>query len=63
MNGRHSTSYIVYGLIFLGVLVFVTTKTERGLSFRIMKTKTPEFTVKFDQNLGGKDRREDNLTD
>ena len=26
-------------------------------------TLTPEFTVKFDQKLGGKDRTEDNLTD
>ena len=25
--------------------------------------KCPEFTVKFDQKLGGKDRAEDNLTD
>ena len=33
---------------------------------RILQTialKTPEFTVKFDQNLGGKDRTEDNLID
>ena len=33
------------------------------LVFEIMKTNTPEFTVKFDQKLGGKDRTEDNLTD
>ena len=40
------------------------TKTKRGLLvFEITKTKTPEFTVKFDQKLGGKGRTEDNLTD
>ena len=33
-NGRYSTSYIFHGLIFWGVLVFVITKTKRGLSFR-----------------------------
>ena len=32
-------------------------------AFEITKTKTPEFTVKFDQKLGGKNRTEDNLTD
>ena len=47
-----------------GVLVFVMTKTKRGLLvFEITKTNTPEFTVKFHQKLGGKDRTEDNLTD
>ena len=30
------------------------------LVLEIMKTKTPEFTVKFDQKLGGKDWTEDN---
>ena len=34
----------------MGVLVFIITKTKRGL------TKTPKFTVKFDLKLGGKDR-------
>ena len=33
------------------------------LVLEIMKTKTPEFTVKLDQKLGRKDRTEDNLTD
>ena len=54
MNGRNSTSYIYYGLVFKGGLVF-----NRGLT----KTNTPKFTVKFDLKLGGKNRREDNLTD
>ena len=31
-----------------------------SLVLEIMKTKTPEFTVKFDQKLGGKDWTEDN---
>ena len=38
-----------------------TTKTY--LCFEITKTKTPKFTVKFVQKLGGKNRTEDNLTD
>ena len=38
-NGRNSTSYIFYGLVLWGVLVFVITKTKRGLC-----------SVKFDQN-------------
>ena len=52
MNGRNSTSYIFYGLVLWGVLVFVITKT-----------KTPQFTVKFHLKLSGKNRTEDNLTD
>ena len=44
--------HIYLRIDFLGVLVF-----------EITKTKTSEFTVKFDQKLGGKDRKEDNLTD
>ena len=48
-NGRNSTSYIFYGLVLWRVLVFVITKTKRGL--------------KFDLKLGGKNRTEDNLTD
>ena len=35
MNGRNSTSYTFYGLVFKEVLVF-----------EITKTKTPKFTVK-----------------
>ena len=31
--------------------------------FEITKTKTPKFTVKFDQQLVGKNRAEDNLID
>ena len=52
LNGCDSISYIYiyYGLVFKGVLVFVMTKT-----------KTPEFTVKFDLNLSGKSRREGNF--
>ena len=34
-----------FRVVFVGVLVFVITKT-----------KTPKFTVKFDVKLGGKDR-------
>ena len=30
------------------------------LVLEIMKSKTPEFTIKFDQKLGGKDWTEDN---
>ena len=45
LNGRNSTSYVFYGSFFGGVFVF-----------EITKTKTPEFTFKFDQKLGGKDR-------
>ena len=46
------------------IIYFVITKTKRGLIvFEIMKTKTPEFTVKFDLKLGGKNWTEDNLTD
>ena len=48
-NGHNSTSYIFYGLVLWGVLVFVITKTKRGL--------------KFDLKLGRKNRTEDNLTD
>ena len=33
------------------------------LNFEITKTKIPKFTVKFDLELGGKTRTEDNLTD
>ena len=55
--------YIYYGLVFKGGLVFVITKTKRVFVFEITKTKTPKFTVKFDLKLGGKNRREDNLTD
>ena len=62
MNGRISTSYIYYGLVFKGGLVFVITKTKRVFVFEITKTKTPKFTVKFDLKLGGKNRR-DNMTD
>ena len=40
----------------MGVLVLVITKTKRGLSFEIAKTKTPTFTVKFDLKPGGKDQ-------
>ena len=50
--GRNSASYIYYGSVFKGVLVFVITKT-----------KTPKFTVKFYLKLGGNSRTEDNLTD
>ena len=34
LNGHNSTSYIFHGLFFKGVLVFVITKTKRGLCFR-----------------------------
>ena len=37
LNGRNSTSYIFYGLVLQGVLVFVITKTKRGLCFRNYK--------------------------
>ena len=51
LNGRYSTSYIFYGLFFClfffgvgggwggggGVLVFVTTKTKRGLELRKLR--------------------------
>ena len=61
LNGHNSTSYIFYGII---IIYFVTTKTKRGLIvFKITKTKAPEFTVKFDLKLGGKNWTEDNLTD
>ena len=30
---------------------------------RKLRPETPEFTVKFDRKLGGKDRTGDNLTD
>ena len=63
LNGRNSTSYIFYGLVFWVVLVFVMTKTKRVFVFEITKTKTPKFTVKFDLELCGKNRTEDNLTD
>ena len=63
MNGRNSTSYIFYGLVLRRVLVFVITKTKRGLCFQNNKTTTPKFTIKFDLKLGGKNRTEDNLTD
>ena len=44
-------------IVLVGVLVFVITKTKRGLSFRNYENyKTPKFTVKFDLKLGGKDR-------
>ena len=48
-NGRNSTSYIFYRLVLWGVLVFIITKTKRGL--------------KFDLKLGGKNWTGDNLTD
>ena len=62
MNGRYSTSYIFYGLVLWGVLVFVITKTKRGVCFRNYENEDPKFTVKFDQKLGLKNRTEDNLT-
>ena len=34
LNGRNSVSSIYYGSVFKGVLVFVITKTKRGLCFR-----------------------------
>ena len=43
--------------------VRIITKTKKGLCFKNDKTKTPEFTFKFDLKLGGKNRTEDNLTD
>ena len=63
MNSRNSTSYIFYGLVLWRVLVFVIMKTKGVFVFKITKTKTPKFTVKFDLKLGGKNRTEDNLTD
>ena len=33
LNGRNSASYIYYGSVFKGVLVFVITKTKRGICF------------------------------
>ena len=46
------------------VLVFIITKTISGVFvFEITITKNPKFTAKFELNLLGKDRTEDNLTD
>ena len=44
--------FVVLHIGFVRVLVFVVTKT-----------KTPKFAVKFDLKLGGKNRKEVNLTD
>ena len=46
--------WLFYGLYIKLKGVFV---------FEITKTKTAKFTVKFDLNLEGKKRKEDNLTD
>ena len=58
LNGHNSTSYIFYGLFFLR-----GSKLRGVFVFEITKTKTPEFTLKFDLKLGGKNQTEDNLTD
>ena len=42
---------------------FCERKLRGVFVFEITKTKTPKFTVKLDQKLGGNDRTEDNLTD
>ena len=56
----HRVFVLVKGVLLYGVFVLVQ---EDYFVFEITKTKTPEFTVKFDLKLGGKNRTEDNLTD
>ena len=56
----HGVFVLVKGVLLYGVFVLVQ---EDYFVFEITKTKTPEFTVKFDLKLGGKNRTEDNLTD
>ena len=65
MNSHYLTSYYILRIGFVGGLSFRNNENlERGVFvFKITKTKTPKFTVKFDLKLDGKNRTEDNLTD
>ena len=67
-----STRMIVFGCftapsfwtVVIRLHIYITDWFLRGVFvFDITKTKTPEFTVKFDLNFSGKSRTEDNLTD
>ena len=51
MNGRFSTSYIFYGLVLWGVLVFVITKTKKGsLLSRLRKLRPLNLSLNLTKN-------------